>query len=95
MHISMHLQLVWSFAFFRSFATSTLPLKFPNTTRAPEKEIFPVLGPEKDRTNPEILYSHTPIVMGNFNGNVLAHKKGQKAKKLDFQTLHSIWKGCV
>jgi hypothetical protein len=26
-------------------------------------------------------------MMGNFNGNVLAQKKGQKAKKPDFQTL--------
>jgi hypothetical protein len=28
-----------------------------------------------------------PIVMGNFNGSVLAENKGQKAKKLDFQAL--------
>jgi hypothetical protein len=76
---------VRSFAFFGSFAASTLPLKFPNTTGAPEKEIFPVLRPEKDRTDPEILCSHTLIVMGNFNGNVLAQKKGQKPKKPDFQ----------
>ena len=81
---------VRSFAFFGSFATSTLPLKFPNTTGAPEKEIFSVLRPEKDRTDPEILCSHTLIVMGNFNSNVLAQKKGQKAKKPDFQTLAII-----
>ena len=41
----------------------------------PKKENFPVLRPEKDRTDPEILCSDTPIVMGNFNGNVLAQKK--------------------
>jgi len=78
---------VQSFAFFGSFAASTLLLKFPNTTGAPEKEKFPVLRLEKDQTDPEILCSHTLIVMGNFNGNVLAQKKGQKAKKPDFQTL--------
>ena len=44
-------------------------------------------APEKDQNNSEILCSHTLIVMGNFNGNVLAQKKGQKAKKPDFQTL--------
>jgi hypothetical protein len=73
---------VRSFAFFGSFATSTLPLKFPNTTRVPKKE--------KDRTDPEILYSHTLNVMGNFNSNILAQKKGQKAKKPDFQALDII-----
>jgi hypothetical protein len=81
---------VWSFAFFGSFAPSTLPLKFPNTTGAPKKENFPVLRLEKDRTDPEILCSHTLIVMGNFNSNVLAQKKGQKAKKPDLQTLLGI-----
>ena len=70
-----------------SFAASTLPFKFPNTTGVPEKEIFPVLGPEKDRTDPEILCSNTPIVMGNFDYKVLAQKKCQKTKKLDFQAL--------
>ena len=75
-----------------SFAASTLPLKFPNTTGVPKKEKFPVLGPEKDRTDPEILCSHTPIVMGNFNGNILAQKKGQKAKRPDFQALVAIRK---
>ena len=62
-------------------------VKFPNTTGAPRKENFPVLRPEKEWTDPENLCSHTLNVMGNFNGNVLAQKKGQKAKKPDFQTL--------
>jgi hypothetical protein len=78
---------VQSFAFFGSFAASTMLLKFPNTTGAPKKKNFPVLKLEKNRTNPEILCSHTLIIMGNFNGNVLAQKKDQNAKKLDFQTL--------
>jgi hypothetical protein len=64
-----------------------LPLKFPNTTRAPEKENFLVLRLKKDWTDPEILCSNTPIVMGNFYGNVLAQKRGQNAKRPDFQTL--------
>ena len=78
---------VRSFAFFGSFAASMLPQKFPNETGAPEKEIFPVQDRKKDRTDPEILCSQTPIVMGNFYGNVLAQKKGQKTKKPDFQAL--------
>ena len=78
---------VFCFFFFGSFAPSTLPLKFPNTTGAPEKEIFLVLGPEKDWADPEILCSHTLIVIENFNNNILVQKKGQKAKKPDFQTL--------
>ena len=56
-------------------------IKSPSTTGAPEKEIFPVLGPENNQTDPEILCSHTLIVMGNFNGNVLAQKKSSKSQK--------------
>jgi len=78
---------VRSFAFLVSFAASTLPQKFPNETWAPEKEIFPVQDRKKDRTDPGILCSQTPIVVGNFYSNILAQKKGQKTKKPDFQAL--------
>jgi len=48
-------------------------------------EFFGLLGPEKTGLNPEILCSNTPIVMGIFNGNILAQKRGQKGKKLDLK----------
>jgi hypothetical protein len=80
---------VWSFGFLVSFAASTFPQKFSNETGAPKREIFPVQDWKKDWTDPEILCSQTPIVVGNFYSNILAQKKGQKTKKLDFQTLAS------
>ena len=64
-----------------------MPLKLSDETRVPKKEKISGLRPEKDRTTPEFFCSHTPIVMVNFNGNVLGQKKGQNVKRPDFQRL--------
>ena len=68
---------------FCHFAAGTLPLIFSIETGVPKKDKFPV----KDQTAPKILCSKPPIVMGNFNGNVLAQKYAKKGKRPDFQTL--------
>ena len=78
---------VWSFAFFGNFAAGTLPFIFFIETGVPEKEKFPVRRPEINRTNPKILCFKTSIMMGNFDGNVLAQKYTKKGKRPDFQTL--------
>jgi hypothetical protein len=76
---------VQSFAFFGNFEARTLLLKFPNKTGVPEKEIFPVLAPKKDQTGPKIPCLETLILMGNFNGNILAQKIAKKGKDWTFK----------
>jgi len=72
---------------------SYIAVKFFNEIGVPKKEIFSVLGLEKDQTTSKKFCFHTPIVMENFYNNVLAQKrvktskKGQNIKKPDFQTL--------
>jgi hypothetical protein len=63
---------VRSFAFLGNFSAGALASIFSIETGVPEKENFPVQRPEKDRTDPKILCSKTPIMMENFNGNALA-----------------------
>ena len=71
------------FCLFWEFCHWYIAIKIPQHNWGTQKG----LRTGKDRTDPEILCSHTLNVMVNFNGNVLTQKKGQKAKKPDFQTL--------
>ena len=44
---------------------------------------------------PKIMCSKPPIVMGNFNGNILAQKNAIKGKRPDFQALNTTERATV
>ena len=70
-----------------------MPLKFPITIRVWEHKISGLVCSFSGLRTRKFFFSGTPVVLGNFNGNVLGAKLPKKAKKAKDWTSKHYFRG--